>query len=57
MVRVGGGWELLEEFLLKHDPCRGENEPSIAAISDLLYEIIYYEIIIEEPFKLIMLVR
>ena len=23
MVRVGGGWEPLEEFLRKHDPCRG----------------------------------
>ncbi|CAI7993605.1 Microtubule-actin cross-linking factor 1 [Geodia barretti] len=22
MVRVGGGWEPLEEFLRKHDPCR-----------------------------------
>lgn len=22
MVRVGGGWEKLDEFLLKHDPCR-----------------------------------
>lgn len=24
MVRVGGGWVALEEFLHKHDPCRGE---------------------------------
>lgn len=24
MVRVGGGWETLEEFLQKNDPCRGE---------------------------------
>ena len=24
MVRVGGGWEPLEEFLRKHDPCRGK---------------------------------
>ena len=24
MVRVGGGWEPLEEFLMKHDPCRGD---------------------------------
>ena len=22
MVRVGGGWEPLEKFLSKHDPCR-----------------------------------
>ena len=24
MVRVGGGWEPLEEFLSKNDPCRGK---------------------------------
>ena len=23
MVRVGGGWEDLNQFLNKHDPCRG----------------------------------
>lgn len=23
MVRVGGGWVALDEFLLKNDPCRG----------------------------------
>ena len=23
MVRVGGGWETLDEFLMKNDPCRG----------------------------------
>ena len=25
MVRVGGGWETLEHFLLKHDPCRADH--------------------------------
>ena len=24
MVRVGGGWQALEEFLVKNDPCRGK---------------------------------
>ena len=24
MVRVGGGWETLEEFLVRNDPCRGK---------------------------------
>jgi dystonin len=24
MVRVGGGWCSLEEFLVKNDPCRGK---------------------------------
>lgn len=23
MVRVGGGWMALDEFLVKNDPCRG----------------------------------
>lgn len=27
MVRVGGGWVALDEFLLKNDPCRGESLP------------------------------
>ncbi|CAF5123414.1 unnamed protein product, partial [Rotaria sp. Silwood1] len=22
MVRVGGGWTALDEFLVRHDPCR-----------------------------------
>lgn len=26
MVRVGGGWASLDEFLIKHDPCRGKND-------------------------------
>jgi hypothetical protein len=26
MVRVGGGWAGLEEFLLKNDPCRGNEK-------------------------------
>lgn len=25
MVRVGGGWVALDEFLVKNDPCRGNN--------------------------------
>lgn len=24
MVRVGGGWMALDEFLVKNDPCRGQ---------------------------------
>ena len=27
MVRVGGGWEALDEFLVKHDPCRAKVLP------------------------------
>uniref|UniRef100_A0A8C3SUU0 Microtubule actin crosslinking factor 1 n=1 Tax=Chelydra serpentina TaxID=8475 RepID=A0A8C3SUU0_CHESE len=27
MVRVGGGWMALDEFLVKNDPCRGKEEP------------------------------
>ena len=29
MVRVGGGWVALDEFLVKNDPCRGESIQSI----------------------------
>ena len=25
MVRVGGGWDTLHNFLNKHDPCRHKN--------------------------------
>lgn len=28
MVRVGGGWMALDEFLVKNDPCRGEIKSS-----------------------------
>uniref|UniRef100_A0A8C8SX39 Microtubule actin crosslinking factor 1 n=1 Tax=Pelusios castaneus TaxID=367368 RepID=A0A8C8SX39_9SAUR len=27
MVRVGGGWMALDEFLVKNDPCRGNEKP------------------------------
>lgn len=29
MVRVGGGWVALDEFLLKNDPCRGKYSPQV----------------------------
>lgn len=34
MVRVGGGWDTLENFLNKHDPCRcsGNSNDSIGKI-------------------------
>lgn len=28
MVRVGGGWVALDEFLVKNDPCRGKYSPT-----------------------------
>lgn len=38
MVRVGGGWDSLEHFLLKHDPCRLQaiTGTAIALLSDSL---------------------
>lgn len=39
MVRVGGGWVALEEFLQKNDPCRGRYSYSLN-----IYYIIPYEI-------------
>lgn len=29
MVRVGGGWMALDEFLVKNDPCRGKALPGV----------------------------
>ena len=41
MVRVGGGWEPLEEFLQKHDPCRGESVLQSFAFSSYV-TIVYF---------------
>lgn len=30
MVRVGGGWTALDEFLVKNDPCRGQFVQTVA---------------------------
>lgn len=37
MVRVGGGWVALDEFLLKNDPCRGEYFSHLLSVSLSLY--------------------
>lgn len=29
MVRVGGGWVSLDEFLLKNDPCRAKGRTNV----------------------------
>lgn len=39
MVRVGGGWVALDEFLLKNDPCRGKCRPLVYFISCILLKI------------------
>lgn len=33
MVRVGGGWDTLENFLNRHDPCQTPGRPAIRACS------------------------
>ena len=33
MVRVGGGWVPLEEFVLNNDPCKGKHLSNIFAIN------------------------
>uniref|UniRef100_A0A8C3LB73 Microtubule actin crosslinking factor 1 n=1 Tax=Chrysolophus pictus TaxID=9089 RepID=A0A8C3LB73_CHRPC len=33
MVRVGGGWMALDEFLVKNDPCRGKAIPALLSVS------------------------
>lgn len=39
MVRVGGGWVALDEFLVKNDPCRGKCE---ASSSDVTSHVTYH---------------
>ncbi|KAL5239492.1 hypothetical protein ACI65C_006902 [Semiaphis heraclei] len=29
MVRVGGGWDTLENFLTRHDPCQTPGRPTV----------------------------
>ena len=33
MVRVGGGWVALDEFLVKNDPCRGMYDHLVVAFN------------------------
>jgi len=35
MVRVGGGWVALDEFLVKNDPCRGKESPKMIPLMPL----------------------
>lgn len=58
MVRVGGGWMSLDEFLIKNDPCRGSiNLFSFTLITETLlvkYHIIF---LLVEKFILIELAK
>lgn len=42
MVRVGGGWVALDEFLVKNDPCRGNFFIFMIYIYIYLYKTNYY---------------
>lgn len=33
MVRVGGGWDTLENFLVRHDPCQTPGRPVVRIVS------------------------
>ena len=37
MVRVGGGWVALDEFLVKNDPCRGEFMENSELVIDAIH--------------------
>uniref|UniRef100_A0A182SFZ8 Microtubule-actin cross-linking factor 1 n=1 Tax=Anopheles maculatus TaxID=74869 RepID=A0A182SFZ8_9DIPT len=41
MVRVGGGWVALDEFLVKNDPCRGMYSLSLVSILSFYYTLRY----------------
>ena len=38
MVRVGGGWMALDEFLVKNDPCRGRSIIFYDKLSNIIYD-------------------
>ena len=40
MVRVGGGWVALDEFLVKNDPCRGESVDQLRCFSPAKYSML-----------------
>lgn len=41
MVRVGGGWVALDEFLVKNDPCRGRRSIIFSFLTFKRYVDIY----------------
>ena len=44
MVRVGGGWMALDEFLVKNDPCRGNFSNNLKSkINQVYLEYVKYE--------------
>lgn len=45
MVRVGGGWVALDEFLVKNDPCRGMYSVSASIIPMQIIHIINTSIV------------
>ena len=48
MVRVGGGWETLEEFLQKNDPRKGELFTfEIALPLSMLVLFVFYDFVVE----------
>ena len=38
MVRVGGGWEPLDKFLEKNDPCRGTSNKAYPLLPVMYYK-------------------
>ena len=38
MVRVGGGWMALDEFLVKNDPCRGNFSNNFKSKMNIIYD-------------------
>lgn len=43
MVRVGGGWMALDEFLVKNDPCRGEFTSSAGVDTGAVFDALYVQ--------------
>ena len=43
MVRVGGGWMALDEFLVKNDPCRGKKPHSARCLSATPSPLVFHD--------------
>jgi hypothetical protein len=42
MVRVGGGWDTLENYLNKHDPCRCNRHRAEKHIRSVSQKLLFY---------------
>lgn len=56
MVRVGGGWMALDEFLVKNDPCRGKEITYVKIEYHKSISILYYFLASEYKLGIILVI-